>query len=385
MTTLPNMGLILPTRGPSGAGVWDDTLDENLGLADAHDHSSGKGVRIKTAGISIDADLSFGSLYGPTNLHRITFASIVALGANNKSLFVNTADNELYWRSNAGANVKLTSGSTLNVAAFTGGIGGDYAAVGAEVAYEDANDRYTLKQQGGVWARIASGELRLSETGTSESVFAGISVPAALASSYTLTLPLTLPASTNIVQMTSAGVMSASNTISVAIAAASASFSGLVTANAGLTAAVNTHVTVSGTGEFKHGSFTTVLSSIGGASAGASSLVNGSAVMRVGAAGNDWHRPLDLDVGQRVQTISVRLKPGAVGAIVTASLVKDADGVITSIAVVGVSSGTAYQTLTSATINHTVAAGGSYSVQYSFTGSASNSDLAHITLVRDRP
>lgn len=184
------MSLKQPTQGASGAGLWDDDWDDNAELIDAHDHTTGKGTRVPTAGININADLTFSSLYAPTNLHRLTFASIVALSSDNKSLFVSSADNELYWRSNAGTNVKLTSGASLNVAAFTGGIGGDYAAVGAAVAYDDAADRYTFKQQSpGNWARLACGPVRLFEFNTSESVYVELAAPAALGASYTLTWP----------------------------------------------------------------------------------------------------------------------------------------------------------------------------------------------------
>ena len=70
-------------------------------------------------------------------------------------------------RTNGGTNIKVTSGSTLNLS-LVGGIVGDYASVGAEVAYDDANDRYTFKQQlggGGVkqWARLAAGDVDLYE------------------------------------------------------------------------------------------------------------------------------------------------------------------------------------------------------------------------------
>lgn len=219
MTTLPNMGLVLPTRGPAGAGTWDDTVDANYGREDEHNHTTGRGLPITSAAITVDADISFGSAWAPTNLQRIQFASVEPLAGNNKSLFVadgtgGSTAGELYWRSNAGSNVKLTSGASLNVAAFTGGIGGDYASVGAAVAFDDSGDRYTFKQQSpGSWARLASGDLRLFETGTTESVFVGLAAPAALAGSYTITLPLTAPASTAIVQMSSAGILTASNDV----------------------------------------------------------------------------------------------------------------------------------------------------------------------------
>lgn len=210
MTTLPNLSLVLPTRGAPGAGIWDDTLDADLALIDAHNHTAGKGVAVPTAGININADLSFGSAFGLTNAQRIQFASVTALSSNNKSLFVNAADNELYWRSNAGSNVKLTAGAALNVAAFTGGFGGDYAAVGAVAAFDDAGDRYTFKQQSPFnWARLASGEVRIFETGTLDTVFVGLAAPAALAASFTITLPLALPAATRMLSMDSAGNVTA--------------------------------------------------------------------------------------------------------------------------------------------------------------------------------
>lgn len=223
MTTLPNMNLVLPTRGAPGSGLWADALDAALALLDAHDHSSGKGLRVPSAGINVNADLTFASLYAPTNLHRISFASITALAANNKSMFVSSADNELYWRSNAGTNVKLTSGTALNVAAFTGGIGGDYAAAGAALAFDDSGKRYTHKDGAANWARLASGEVRILETGTAESVYVGLAAPAALAGSYSITLPLAVPGSTSLVQMDSSGVLTASNTVANALTLAATS------------------------------------------------------------------------------------------------------------------------------------------------------------------
>lgn len=206
MTTLPNMGLILPTRGAPGSGHWADTVDADLALMDAHNHQSGRGLPINSAALAIDGDVSFGSTWAITNMQRVTFAAVTALAANNKSLFVSSADSELYWRSNAGANVKLTAGSSLNVAAFVGGIGGDYTAVSAAENYDDANRRYTFKQGGGAnWAKLQAGGLRLVEFGTSETVFVEQLCPAALAVTYSMTWPTALPAATSLVSVTSAG------------------------------------------------------------------------------------------------------------------------------------------------------------------------------------
>jgi hypothetical protein len=125
------------------------------------------------------------------------------------TLFTSSVDNELYWRNHASANVKLTANGAVN-----GGIVGDYSTVGAALAFEDANDRYTFKQQApGNWARIACGEVRIFETGTTESAFVGLAAPASLSASFTLTLPTAAPEATSLVLMASSGVLSATNAV----------------------------------------------------------------------------------------------------------------------------------------------------------------------------
>jgi hypothetical protein len=189
MPTLPNMSLITPTLG-GDSGTWDDKINACLALIDAHDHTSGKGVLVPVAGLDIDDDLAMGG-NAVTGLEKLGFNAITALASGTKNLFVSSSDNELYWRSNAGANVKLTDGASLNIT-LVGGIVGDYSSVGAEVAYSDADDVYTFKQPT-TWARLACGAVRIYETGTSESVYVEHAVATGLASSYTVTWPTALP------------------------------------------------------------------------------------------------------------------------------------------------------------------------------------------------
>lgn len=193
MPTLPNMGIITPTLG-GDKGVWDDKINAAMGLIDAHDHTAGKGLPITTAALDIDADLDVGG-HALTSLGKITFSAIATLAAGLLDIYVDVNDNELYWRNASGANVKLTSGNSINTS-LVGGIVGDYSTVGAEVAFDDANHRYTFKQQGSphTWAITASGEVRIYETSTSENVYVGQKAPTALAATYTLTWPLALPA-----------------------------------------------------------------------------------------------------------------------------------------------------------------------------------------------
>ncbi len=210
MTTLPNMGIILATPG-GDSGSWDDKINAGFGLVDAHDHTPGKGVQIPTAALSIDDDLPFGG-FGATGVGRVAFNAVTALVAGSKTLFVSSSDNELYWRTNSGTNVKLTSGASINTT-LVGGIVGDYTSVGAALAFDDANKRYTFKDQSAKWARLASGPVRIFEYNTTESVYVEQTVDAALAASYTVTWPAALPGSTVFMQISTEGVVSFTNTL----------------------------------------------------------------------------------------------------------------------------------------------------------------------------
>lgn len=264
MTTLPNMGLTLPTRGDAGAGGWGDTWDADAALIDAHDHTTGKGPRVPSAGLNIDADVPFSALYAPTQLHRVQFSSVAGgdmSGATNKSLFVSDGTggfvaNELYWRNSAGNSVQLTSGNSINTG-LIGAIGGDYSTVGAQLNYEDSGKRYTFKEgtsDSNGWARLAAGDLRLYPFGGTGTFYVGHAAPVGLAASYTATWPAVLPGSTQVLQLSNAGAITASNTFANAVTCSSTLTStGLITATAGVTCASGQSVTVSGAGVYKHG------------------------------------------------------------------------------------------------------------------------------------
>lgn len=260
-----NMGIILPTDHDDN-DVWDVILDEALGIVvDRHDHTTGKGVKIPSAALNINADVSWSSSGTPraiTDLKAIDFfptatSSVAALAG---ALFLDSGDSELYWRTTTGVNVKITAGAALNVAAFAGGIGGDYVVSGALVSYDDALDSYLFQQQGAPrpWARMRSGDVDIYETAASITNRVRLQSPAALAASYALTFPAALPGSTQLAQVSSTGAITASNTVANAATFSSAvtltgGIANNVTLTLGATAAVNQSVTISGTGSYKHG------------------------------------------------------------------------------------------------------------------------------------
>ena len=194
MPTLPNMGLITPVPG-ADSGTWDDKINTSLATVDSHDHTSGKGVAITPAALDINDNIEMTS-FGLLNTGQIDFTEVPDLTSGAQTLFVSSADGELYWRNDAGTNVQLTSGATINVS-LASGIAGDYSSAGAEVAYDSANKLYTFKDESSPtkkWARVASGPLRMYEYNTTESVYLEHIIDPTLASSYTLIWPAALPA-----------------------------------------------------------------------------------------------------------------------------------------------------------------------------------------------
>jgi hypothetical protein len=283
------MNMTTPTID-GDAGTWDTILNAAFVKIDDHDHSTGKGVKVTPSGLNINATLSMAS-NELSNIAKLSFSTIAAPVSGSKNLFVNTADNELYWRSNAGVNVKVTSGSSLNIS-LVGGIVGDYASVGAEVAYDDANDRYTFKQQSGgakPWARIASGPIRIFEFNTTETVYVEQIAPGALAASYTVTWPLAVPAAKTLVQCSSAGVLTFENTGIKAI-----------------TMDTDEHITVVGNGRYKHGDLIKTFHAHGIQSTNDSDSVTRTGGYTLLGGANNYFLPLNgFDVGERIKSIAI--------------------------------------------------------------------------------
>jgi hypothetical protein len=228
MPTLPNMNLITPTDHGSD-DVWDTILDATFALIDEHDHTTGKGVQIPSGGLSIDADVpwnSGGSYYALTGVKALDFQPSATAGMTGYAcaLFANSADNELYWRTSGGSNVKLTAGTSLNVSAFAGGVGGDYSAVSALIDYDDATDTYRFRQEVATavrqYAKLASADLKLFEyfaAGATPVPANAVTLksPAALAANIAVTMFPSLPSRTSPVVMSSAGALTADDTARV--------------------------------------------------------------------------------------------------------------------------------------------------------------------------
>jgi len=373
-----NMALILPTEA-SDTGVWGSLINAALGLVDQHDHSPGKGVKVPLAtAATVTADVpwsSGGSFFSITNLKAVDFQpqATSAVTAYAGALFMNSANNELTWRSSGGNNVQLTSGSTLNISGV-GGIGGDYISVAALADYTDASDTYAFRQQLGAgvrqYARVAHGDLDLFEYKPQPT--AGVPTtrvrhksPASLAASYDLTWLAALPASAQLMQVDNAGAITATNTITqpvtmsstlgvfgVLTANSTSTFGGLITATLGLMVGNNANVTVQGTGLYKHGTrtvrWTPSLGDINQLSGTTIGTIGGSAGVVIPATCNGYIRGPSMLDNCHVTAVRINLSASAT-----------LDPLVTSLTpktVPGAGGGTAYAALSASTPSATTSA-----------------------------
>jgi hypothetical protein len=107
------MNLDLPVVSETLGPAWATQLNAALETIDAHDHSSGKGTKVPTSGININANLNFGG-YKPYNLLSLQLSSQSAAlsGASHaNSVFVQSGN--LYFTNGSGTAVQLTSGGSI--------------------------------------------------------------------------------------------------------------------------------------------------------------------------------------------------------------------------------------------------------------------------------
>lgn len=202
-----NMGLTLPTVGGS-TGTWGTTTNDNEEIIDAHTHEPGKGLPVPTAGLEIDADLTFAGS-AAINLKGAGFTAQGSAPSILRCCWVDTSG-DLYYRNAAGTSVQITSGGQLDVSSV-GGITGDYASVGASFYYDDANKTYRALRTSPLpnfWASVSMGDLDLYEKASGISNRIRIKSPAALAASYDWTLPTAVPGAAAILVSSTAGVLS---------------------------------------------------------------------------------------------------------------------------------------------------------------------------------
>lgn len=208
-----SLGATIPAIGTAGTTYATNINDTLTALVDACEAGVSTSV-----GLTVDSDVDFDG-------NGITDAS--HLGLTNQASQPATAgyayiyNNEWYLNDGLGNDVRITLNGALD-ASSVGGIGGDYGGGNpAAVSFNDASGKYIFTTDPSVYADLEIADIRHMSNGNALTVQA----PAALASAYTVTWPTAVPASTSLVMMSSAGVLSTSLTPSITSLTASGAVS----------------------------------------------------------------------------------------------------------------------------------------------------------------
>lgn len=109
----PFMNLELPTVSVTLGPEWASELNAALELIDSHDHSDGKGTRVKTAGLDINADLDFNGFRGFGFMSVMLEEQSATLSGASNALSIFSYAGDLWYVSGAGSAVQLTSGGSI--------------------------------------------------------------------------------------------------------------------------------------------------------------------------------------------------------------------------------------------------------------------------------
>ena len=190
MTATTNMDLTLGVVGAGGdtQETWGNIINENARIVDEHNHTSGAGVKIPSAGININADLSANN-YQLTGLKTTAFTTEAsALAASFKSCVYVVAGN-LYFNNGAGSAVQVTTGSAVNVGS-TGTISGMSGT--ASVAFNGTTS-YAFARSSGVYADLAMSGCQIFYTTVGAANGLTLGVQANLPTAYSILFPIQTP------------------------------------------------------------------------------------------------------------------------------------------------------------------------------------------------
>lgn len=188
------MSLQLPTVGTQPGPQFATDLNASLTILDAHDHTSGNGVPVPTAGLNIDATLSLND-FGLENVGQLemTVQPSPLSGATFPGTIYVSGD-DLYYNDGNGNQIQITSSGQVNTA--TGNITGLVPPAAATYLAGPQTFEWRSNTGTNVAANLDAASIIIREQTPSAN---GITLasPLALAAPYTLTLPTTLPGTDN--------------------------------------------------------------------------------------------------------------------------------------------------------------------------------------------
>ena len=193
-TNTPNMNLLTPTIGIDTGLTWEQAFNSNTTIIDQHNHASGSGVQIPSAGININTALPFNN-NAATNLSSVIFTDQPSLATLN-ALY--TVAGELWFNDPSGA-VQITAAGAVN--ATSSGIASGSASASFSTGVLVVNAASNTP------ANIQGGSILLGNN-SSGSKFLTLAPPGAMASNFSLTLP-SIPGAQSFMAIDTSGNFSA--------------------------------------------------------------------------------------------------------------------------------------------------------------------------------
>lgn len=202
-TPTPYMSLPVPPIEEPGP-QWAENINDCMDIIDSHNHTSGNGTQIPTAGIMINADLEFNNNNAiELQSTRYTNLDSTLAGALDKNCLYFVGGN-LYINNNSGTSVQLTNGASINLSTV-GTIGGDYGqpGVNASAVYSDTTKTFTWTQEPSQAAKMAFGDLSLYDSSLVGSNPVTIRVDGTVATGYDFYIPLAGPSANQVYRQNS--------------------------------------------------------------------------------------------------------------------------------------------------------------------------------------
>lgn len=200
----PNMNLGIPIVSVDQGPQWATDLNACLSVIDQHDHSSGNGVQITSAGINITADLPLNG-NNLTTIRSARFssqASALVLGTDLNCSYVINGD--FYYNNSSGTAVQITNGGSI--AGATGSITG--LSSPASASYVSGTQTFVWQSDASTPANLDAGSIILRNI-TASSKGITVSAATALAADYTVMFPGALPSAQKFMTLDASGNIAA--------------------------------------------------------------------------------------------------------------------------------------------------------------------------------
>lgn len=201
MPISPNMNLSIPVVSTTTGPQYAQDVNASLNKIDGHNHTSGQGVQIPSAGLNINANVAMNG-FGLTSTSILNLTSQVVVPSSG-TIYRNNDD--LWYVDGSGANVRITQGGAVAVSGAVGFSGLPFGTAGA--SYVSGSQKFVFQSATNTAANVDCGSLLIREVAASANAVT-LSSPAALAANYTMRLPAALPAATSLVQSDSSGNLS---------------------------------------------------------------------------------------------------------------------------------------------------------------------------------